>query len=143
MARLNGFTKKQLTSLLKICLFLIKKYKIKNKNIIGHSDIAPLRKKDPGEKFPWKKFSKKKIGIWHNCNSSFLKKLRKDLILSRDDKKKFIKYLNNIGYSYKAPNNKPSFRVVKAFQRHFRKELINGIIDKECLFIAQNLQKKL
>jgi len=139
----QNFTKKQLTSLVKICSNLIKKYKIKSKNIIGHSDIAPLRKEDPGEKFPWKELSKKKIGIWHNCKSSFLKKVRKNKIISKSDKKKFIKYLNNIGYSYKGRNKPLLIKTVKAFQRHFRKELINGIIDKECLFIAQNLSKKL
>ena len=46
----------------KLSKFLIKKYKINPKNILGHSDIAPERKKDPGEKFPWKYLSKNKIG---------------------------------------------------------------------------------
>jgi N-acetylmuramoyl-L-alanine amidase len=53
------FTKKQIISLLKLSKFLINKYKINPKNILGHSDIAPSRKKDPGEKFPWKYLSKK------------------------------------------------------------------------------------
>ena len=57
--------------------FLIKKYKINKRNILGHSDIAPDRKKDPGEKFPWKYFAKKNIGIWHNLDKKKLKKLRK------------------------------------------------------------------
>ena len=47
------FSKKQISSLLKLSKFLSKKYKISSKNILGHSDIAPERKKDPGEKFPW------------------------------------------------------------------------------------------
>ena len=55
------FSKKQISSLLKLSKFLIKEYKIKAKNILGHSDIAPERKKDPGEKFPWKYLSKNKI----------------------------------------------------------------------------------
>jgi len=59
----TNFKKKQITSLIKICKSLIRKYKIKGKNIVGHSDIAPLRKIDPGEKFPWQKLAKKKIGI--------------------------------------------------------------------------------
>ena len=59
------FSKKQISSLLKLSKFLIKKYKISLKNILGHSDIAPERKKDPGEKFPWKYLSKNKIGLWH------------------------------------------------------------------------------
>ena len=59
------FTQKQVNQLIKLCLYLKKKYKIKNSNIVGHSDIAPLRKRDPGEKFPWQKLQKKKIGIWY------------------------------------------------------------------------------
>ena len=51
---------------------LIKKYKINSNSILGHSDIAPDRKKDPGEKFPWKYLSKKKIGIWHDLNEKKL-----------------------------------------------------------------------
>ena len=46
------FSNVQIKSILKLCKFLIKKYKIKPQNILGHSDIAPERKIDPGEKFP-------------------------------------------------------------------------------------------
>ena len=54
------FKKKQILSLVKICKKLIQKYKIKKINVVGHSDIAPLRKNDPGEKFPWQELAKKK-----------------------------------------------------------------------------------
>ena len=54
------FSKKQIISLLELSKFLIKKYKINPKNILGHSDVAPERKKDPGEKFPWEYLAKKK-----------------------------------------------------------------------------------
>jgi len=138
------FTEKQISSLIKICKILIKKYKINIKNVIGHSDIAPIRKIDPGEKFPWVKLSKNNIGIWHDYKSSFLKKFRKIKTYDNKDKKKFINNLNNIGYCLKINNSKSVFiKTVKAFQRHYRKELINGVLDKECEFIAQNLSKKL
>ena len=65
----RNFNYNQIKSLIKISKFIIKKYKINKKNILGHSDIAPLRKIDPGEKFPWKLLYKNKIGIWHNINS--------------------------------------------------------------------------
>ena len=55
------FNENQIKSLIKISKKIIKKYKINKKNILGHSDIAPLRKKDPGEKFPWKFFIKIKL----------------------------------------------------------------------------------
>ena len=137
------FKKKQLSSLIKICKILIKKYKIKKKNIIGHSDISPLRKKDPGEKFPWKQLAKKKIGIWHSCKPSLLKKLRRIRIFCKKDKTKFVKNLKKIGYCFPVKNKFFLGKIVKAFQRHYRKELINGILDKECLIISQNLIKNL
>jgi N-acetylmuramoyl-L-alanine amidase len=70
------FSKKQINSILKLSKFLIKKYEIKSKNVLGHSDIAPLRKKDPGEKFPWHYLSKNKIGYWHNISKNILLKKR-------------------------------------------------------------------
>ena len=68
------FSKKQIQSILKLSKFLIKKYKIDKRNIVGHSDIAPIRKKDPGEKFPWQYLAKFGIGKWHSISNKFLKK---------------------------------------------------------------------
>jgi len=139
----TSFKKKQLLSLIKICRSLIKKYKIKKKNIVGHSDIAPLRKIDPGEKFPWKQLANNNIGIWHDCKPSLLKKYRNIKFLKKNDKIRFIKNLNKIGYCCSAKNFFFFIKTVKAFQRHYRKELINGLLDRECLIIAQSLSKKL
>ena len=139
----TSFKKEQISSLVNLCKKLIKKYKIKEKNVIGHSDIAPLRKIDPGEKFPWKYLAKNKVGIWHDYEPNLLRKFRRTKVLIPQDKKRFVKNLNKIGYCLSA-HNKPFFiKTISAFQRHFRKELINGILDKECLMIAQNLTKKL
>ena len=139
----TNFKKRQLSSLIKICKSLIKKYKIKKRNIVGHSDIAPLRKIDPGEKFPWKQLANNKIGIWHNCKSSLLRQYRNIKILEKKDKIKFIKNLNNIGYCFSTKKKSFLVKIMKAFQRHYRPELINGRADKECLIIAKNLSKKL
>ena len=138
----TSFSKKQISSLTKICLKLIRRYKIKNKNIVGHSDVAPLRKIDPGEKFPWQKLSKNKIGIWHNYTSTILTKFRKRKV-SKKDKLNFWKNITNIGYCCTLRDKSNFTKTLKAFQRHYRSELISGILDKECLVIAQNLSKKL
>ena len=139
----KNFKKKQLLSLIKICKSLIKKYKIKKKNIVGHSDIAPSRKKDPGERFPWQDFAKKNIGVWHKCKPSLLKKFRKNRIVEKKDKINFIRSLKKIGYCVSS-NKKFLFnKTIRAFQMRYRKELINGIADKECLIIAQNIIKNL
>ena len=138
----TNFKKKQLSSLIKICKILIKKYKIKKRNIVGHSDISPLRKIDPGEKFPWKELADKKIGIWHNCKTKDLIKFRQGRI-SNKFKSEFINNLKKIGYCFNNKKKTNFSKTVEAFQRHYRKELINGIIDKECLIIAINIFKKL
>ncbi|MDC1079623.1 N-acetylmuramoyl-L-alanine amidase [Candidatus Pelagibacter sp.] len=140
------FSKKQIQSIKKLSRFLIKKYKIDQKNILGHSDIAPNRKKDPGEKFPWKYLAKFRIGNWHSLSVKTLVKNRRKKI-STTDKKLFFGYLLKIGYSSKNLNkikkDKFSIFLIRAFQRRFRQELINGKIDQECLLISQNLAKKL
>ena len=56
-------------------------------------------------------------------------------------KKNFIKNLNNIGYRFTGKNKLSLNRIFKAFQRRFRQELINGILDQECLIISENLSK--
>ena len=136
------FSNTQIKSILKLCKFLIKKYKIKPQNILGHSDIAPERKIDPGEKFPWQFLAKKKVGLWHTMSKKKLENYRKKTI-GLNDKKKFYKNLFNIGYLNKKMNsNKLINFVIKAFQRRFRQELINGKLDKECLIISENIVKK-
>ena len=138
------FSKKQINSIINLSKLLIKKYKIDKKNFLGHSDIAPDRKKDPGEKFPWEYLAKKNIGIWHNLEKQKLKKLRKTKC-NEITKKNFLNNLLKIGYSKKMRNNikKREYLslVVKAFQRRFRPELVNGKIDQECLLISENLIK--
>ena len=122
----------------------MKKYKISHKNILGHSDISPVRKKDPGEKFPWEYLSKNKIGIWHTLNKRGLTKNRK-LKTNKIEESIFFNNLFKIGYSKKYPNdklkNKYLRELVKTFQRRFRQELVDGKIDQECLLISKNLIK--
>jgi len=140
------YFQKQIQSIKKLSRFLIKKYKIDQKNILGHSDIAPNRKKDPGEKFPWKYLAKFRIGNWHSLSVKTLIKHRRKKINSTD-KEFFFGYLSKIGYSIKNSTKlkKDEFSIflISAFQRRFRQELINGKIDQECLLISKNLAKKL
>ena len=138
------FSKIQIKSLIKLTKYLLKKYKIDSKSILGHSDIAPDRKKDPGEKFPWRFLSKKRIGIWHSLNLIILKEER-NIKITNLLKKKFINNLYKIGYARNQKLDKTRYTkmLTIAFQRRFRQELINGIIDKECFKISENLLKKI
>ena len=136
------FSNKQMSSVKKLLRFLIARYKINRKNILGHSDIAPNRKKDPGEKFPWKELAKVKLAHWHGLNEKNLKKYRLKRI-NFLDKKKFFINLHKIGYIESQLKNCVTKKrlLIKAFQRRFRQGLINGICDKECLILSKNLLK--
>ncbi len=136
----ENYSKKQILSLIKLSRLLIKKFKIKSSNIVGHSDIAFDRKVDPGEKFPWKLLSKKKIGIWHQLHKEKLRKLRKKKI-TEIQQRHCLNFIKKIGYFVKKNNKQNKIKLFKNFQRRFRQELINGILDKECLIIAEKLSK--
>ena len=140
-----NFTKKQIKSLIKLSKFLIHKYKIKKNNLLGHSDIAPDRKLDPGEKFPWELLFRNKIGIWHQLDNKKLKLLRNNKI-SIKNYELCKKKLKKIGYpsSSKFLKSQSKFDkfLIKAFQRRFRPALVNGKIDQECMLIINKLAKK-
>ena len=130
------FKTKQIKCLIKISKLLIKKYKIKKQNILGHSDVAPLRKKDPGEKFPWKFLANRKIGVWHNLNFIECNKLRGEKNI---DNKYFFRKLKKFGYFVNTSKKNELKKIVNNFQRRFRPELINGKIDRECVEIIKTL----
>ena len=138
------FSKKQVSSILRLTRFLMKKYKISSESILGHSDIAPQRKKDPGEKFPWEYLSKKKVGLWHALKRQELIKNRK-IKISKIEESFFFNNLFKIGYSKKytkdISKDKYLIELTKTFQRRFRQELVNGKIDQECLLISKSLIK--
>jgi N-acetylmuramoyl-L-alanine amidase len=135
------FSKKQIFSVQKLLNSLMKKYKIKKKYILGHSDISPGRKKDPGEKFPWEILAKNKLSFWHNLDQKKIKKFREKYLTTKTDKNLFLENLYKIGYNdvKKFKSHKNTKYLTLAFQRRFRQGLVNGKIDKECLLISKNL----
>ena len=128
----QNFTKIQIKKLIKLCKYLMKKYRIKKNMILGHSDIAPLRKIDPGEKFPWKYLSLNGVGIYP------LLKIKKNNHFNLQTKLFFI-YLNKIGYKYLKTKFKK--KIIKNFQRRYRPKKANGILDQETMQIAKFLSK--
>ena len=134
----ESFPKSQIQSLISLCKKLKKKFKIKKENFLGHSDIAPFRKKDPGQKFPWKKLSKHKLGVW-------FQKKKLNIIFKKDKKSRnlFFKNLFNIGYRYF--NAKRSFKkkdeyIIKAFQSRYNPKKVSGVIDQKTFEISHFLQ---
>ena len=138
----KSFSRNQVESLLFLIKDLKKKFNIDKKNILGHSDIAPDRKKDPGEKFPWSFLAKNKIINWHSLDLNRLKKLRK-VKINKKLEQAFIRNLYKIGYCrISGYNSEKSNKILTtAFQRKYRNQLIDGKIDHECFLISKNILK--
>ena len=130
------FSNKQISSLIVLIKLLIKKYKINKSNVLGHSDIAPLRKKDPGEKFPWSFLSTKGVSIWY---PKF--KLKKKEIKSKTKRRIFFKNIHKIGYRFfnLSKKSKRDREVIMAFQRRFLPREVDGKITAKTLKISQLL----
>ena len=123
----QNFSKKQILSLINLCKNLKKKFSIKEENFLGHSDIAPLRKNDPGEKFPWKKLSFHKIG-------TYLKKNKTKVKLNLQNREKlFFKNLKILGYRYFSiyKRNSKDKKIIRSFQQHYLPDNVNGEIDQK------------
>ena len=96
-----------------------------------------MRKIDPGEKFPWKKLSKLKIGVWYkkiNFNNNLSK---------RETELKFFQNIYKIGYRYfnLKLRNRSDKKIIKAFQMRFLPKKVSGNIDEETFKISQYLSK--
>jgi N-acetylmuramoyl-L-alanine amidase len=135
----QAFPSKQIVQLIKILKILKRKFKIKNINITGHSDIAPNRKIDPGEKFPWKKLYKNDLAIWNSLDEQFIKNFRLKKLININ-KKNMLRMIKKLGYTRVLTADSLDKDFIKAFQRRYRQDLINGIFDQECYLILNNLQ---
>lgn len=125
---------------------IIERHNIKPTAVVGHSDIAPGRKQDPGPLFPWKILYKKYgIGAWYDDNTA-LKYIEpyyenvQDTTFVRSVQKDFARY----GYKIEETGewDKMTADVILSFQYHFRPSLCDGILDAETYAILQALLEK-
>ena len=125
------FSKNQIDKLENLLKYLIEKYNINPKNILGHSDIAPERKIDPGELFDWSKLAKKNLVYWPLKKAKKVNNINYKLGDFNEDIKLIKIKLSKIGYKCKKNNTFDiSLKLaIEAFQRRFLPEKINGIID--------------
>ena len=129
----------QIKSLCKLIKKLIKEYKIRPENVLGHSDIAPFRKIDPGEKFPWKKLNENNLSytpkIFFKVKEDISSKIKiKDQYKSKEDKE-ILSMLGMIGYDTRGVKVEDlKFKLlIQAYQRHHRQSNVLGDIDRETI----------
>jgi N-acetylmuramoyl-L-alanine amidase len=114
------FTDDQIGALIDLARGILLRHPIPSRRVLGHSDVAPARKTDPGEFFPWARLAEYGIGVWPE---------------PAKPKADFAEGLTRYGYDPDAPLKD----VVAAFQRHFRPSCVDGIADAECSALLEGL----
>jgi N-acetylmuramoyl-L-alanine amidase len=139
---LPEYPEPQIEAVLALSQAILARHPIAACDVIGHSDLAPDRKQDPGEKFPWKRFAEKGVGLWPDAvapgfapsapgeGGASVQALRQAL--------------HEIGYGV-APSgayDDALKSVVLAFQRRFRPDGLTGVADEETCALIEGLRQK-
>lgn len=126
------FPDDQISSLVKLMKDILGRHTIPARNIIGHSDVAPARKQDPGPQFPWRHLADHGIGVWPRAlpelDVSDLKRGDRGAAVRR-----FQQGLRRYGYGLSVDGQfgPETATVVRAFQAHFRAHRVDGVGDRE------------
>ena len=115
------FPEEQVEAVIRLVAEIKDRHEITRGNIVGHSDIAPTRKRDPGELFPWSRLARLRLA---------LPRPTKNLMDPNWSEAGFLLALERFGYDVT-----DRMAAIRAFQRRFRPELIDGEIDAECRMI--------
>jgi N-acetylmuramoyl-L-alanine amidase len=115
------FPEPQMAAVEQLCCDILSRHPVPAHRIVGHSDIAPSRKADPGELFDWPRLARAGIGIWPAP--------RRQPTDHLVDRARAIADLGDIGYCVAGAG--AGTAAVTAFQRRFRPACIDGVIDRE------------
>lgn len=132
------FGEGQIAAVASLVKDLMQRYQIKPEYVLGHSDIAPLRKTDPGRLFPWKQLASQGIGVWPN-DELVAKYLAGRSAKDQTDVLSIQNALYTYGYS-EIPQtgelDEETRLTISAFQAHFRPSDVSGNADAETESIA-------
>lgn len=125
------FPRRQIAAVIALCRSILTRHKIPPYGVLAHSDVAPSRKQDPGEKFPWQRLHESGIGLW--IKPAPLNQAGKTLVLGDLDPAVGELQAMLAQYGYAVPTSGyldgATRDVIVAFQRHFRPERVNGEAD--------------
>jgi N-acetylmuramoyl-L-alanine amidase len=133
----RDFPEAQIAALIELARGIVKRHPIPPPRVLGHSDVAPKRKIDPGERFPWASLAAAGIGVWPKhprldiSRSIQVPEIQRDLA----------------AFGYECPTtgvlDEDTRFAISAFQRHFRPKIISGIPDGETAALAALLVRAL
>lgn len=133
----RAFPEAQIARLIPLAREIMARHAIGPAGVLGHSDVAPLRKQDPGELFPWRRLASAGIGVWPApragaavCDTSSTAAIHS-----------LQTTLARVGYGLEATGryDEPTRLVVAAFQRHFRPAAVTGEADSETVGLIESL----
>jgi len=124
------FPKRQIDAVIALCKDIVKRQKIRAERVLAHSDVAPARKRDPGEKFPWGRLHRKGVGHWVRPAVT-LRRKRFRLGDSSEEIRAAQEQLREYGYEITASGkfDAQTKSIVAAFQRHFSPRRVDGTLD--------------
>ncbi|MGQ3076491.1 MULTISPECIES: N-acetylmuramoyl-L-alanine amidase [Rhizobium/Agrobacterium group] len=131
---LPDFPEKQLESVIELCLECVSRHGIAPERVLAHSDVAPIRKVDPGENFPWNRLHTAGVGHW--VEPSVIGGGR---FFQRGDRGQPVEALQSMlslyGYGIEISGEfcAQTEGVVAAFQRHFRQAKVDGVADSSTI----------
>ena len=138
--RLPPYPDLQIDAVIALCRTLVQEHAIPKQRILAHSDVAPARKSDPGEAFPWARLAGAGIGHWADP-----KPPQGGRFLSAGDAGQPVEALQTMlryyGYGIEISGHfdEPTKHVVTAFQRHFRQQHVDGVADASTIQTLHDL----
>ena len=119
------FAVPQMAALIGLAKGILARHDIPLRNVVGHADVAPARKDDPGELFPWRQLAEEGIGLWPGAAPGVADAVSPAVLLRR--------------YGYPVPELAGERQALTAFQRHFRPNRCDGEADAETMFVLRRL----
>ncbi|MEL6686838.1 MAG: N-acetylmuramoyl-L-alanine amidase [Pseudomonadota bacterium] len=141
---LPDFPDAQINALIPLCKRIIADHDIQPRNVVGHSDIAPDRKEDPGEKFPWSGLAAAGIGLWPGEGNG-----DRRILFEPEDRDRGVTLLQQalagLGYDVVLDGvmTETMVSTVRAVQRRYRPEQIDGIVDMETFDLVSRLARRI
>ena len=126
----RSFPDAQIEAVIGLARGVVARHSIPPERVLGHSDVAPARKMDPGELFPWGTLALAGVGLWPQTRKKRLSGAFED-------------GLRAFGYGLAPDVDVPPRLAVQAFQRHWRPARVDGHADEECAAILAALLAEL
>lgn len=135
------FPERQITTTIALCRDIVARHAIRADRVLAHSDVAPGRKQDPGEKFPWDRLHRAGVGMWVEPAPSD----DDGAAFARGDSGAGVQELQmklaayGYGIEPSGQYDQATEQVVAAFQRHFRPSRVDGVADRSSRDTLQRL----